>query len=96
MAVTRYSEEFKRDAVGLVMSSGRSINSVAKELGINTESLRKWVLQARGAMGGGAGEAMTPDERAELKRLRKQVRDLELEKEILRKAAQYFAKEMSR
>ncbi|MBO0511917.1 hypothetical protein [Streptomyces beijiangensis] len=38
---------------------------MAKELGINTESLRKWVLQARGATGGGAGEAMTPDERAD-------------------------------
>ncbi|GAA1351625.1 transposase [Streptomyces beijiangensis] len=96
MAVTRYSEEFKRDAVGLVESSGRSVNSVAKELGINTESLRKWVLRARSGTGGGDGEAVTPAEREELKRLRKQVRELELEKEILRKAAQYFAKEMSR
>ncbi|MFD5065660.1 transposase [Streptomyces sp. NPDC058394] len=90
MAVTRYSEEFKRDAVGLVMSSGRSTNSVAKELGVNTESLRKWVLQARGAAGGRAGDVMTPDERAELKRLRRQVRELKLEKEILRKAAQWL------
>ncbi|MEV6544226.1 transposase [Streptomyces sp. NPDC051665] len=96
MVVTRCSEEFKRDAVGLVESSGRSVNSVAKELGVNTESLRKWVLPARSGPGSGAGEVVTPSEREELKRLRKQVRELELEKEILRKAAQYFAKEMSR
>ncbi len=96
MAARRYSEEFKRDAVELVASTGRSINSVARELGVNTESLRQWVRAARGPAVGAGGEVMTPAEREELKRLRKQVRELELEKEILRKAAQYFAKEMNR
>ena len=96
MPGTRYSEEFNWGAVGLVESSGRSVNSVAKELGVKTESLRKWVLRARSGPGSGDGEVVTPSEREELKRLRKQVRELELEKEILRKAAQYFAKEMSR
>lgn len=96
MAARRYSEEFKRDAVALVASTGRSVNSVAKELGVNTESLRKWVRTAGADSAGTGGEVMTPAEHEELKRLRRQVRELELEKEIRRKAAQYFAKEMNR
>ncbi|MEU3994162.1 transposase [Streptomyces platensis] len=87
-----YSDEFNRDAVELAESSGRSVNSVAWELGINTESLRQWVHKFRAA--GQGGDPVTPSEREELKRLRKQVR--ELEKEKLHKAAQYFAKEMDR
>jgi transposase len=96
VGTSRYSEEFKQDAIKLVASTGRSVNSVAKDLGVNTESLRKWVRAAEAAAVVGGGELMTPAERVELKRLRKQVRELELEKEILKKAAQYFAKEMGR
>lgn len=92
VGVARYSEKFKRDAVELVLSTGRTVGSVAKELGVNSESLRQWVSKTRPATGGD-GDAVRPSER-ELKRLRKQVR--ELEKEILRKAAQYFAKETGR
>jgi transposase len=95
VGAARYPEEFKRDAVELVRSSGRTVGSVARELGVNPESLRQWVRRAEAPAGGG-GDAVTPSERDELKRLRKQVRELELEKEILRKAAQYFAKEMGR
>ncbi|WUD79158.1 transposase [Streptomyces sp. NBC_00503] len=75
--------------------AGRTVGSVAKELGVNGESLRQWVHKAQPAAGGD-GDAMTPSEREELKRLRKQVRELELEKGTLHKAAQYFAKEMGR
>lgn len=96
MGTARYSDEFKRDAVALVESSGRSVNAVARELGVNTESLRQWVHKSRRAAGASGGDPVTPSDREELKRLRKQVRELELEKEILRKAAQYFAKEMGR
>nr|WP_308401437.1 transposase [Streptomyces sp. AP-93] len=95
MGVARYSQEFKRDAVALVRSSGRTVGSVAKDPGVNAESLRQWVHKADSAADGG-GDVLTPSEKEELKRLRKQVRELELEKEILRKAAQYFAKEMGR
>ncbi|WP_371602609.1 transposase [Streptomyces sp. NBC_01220] len=49
MGTARYSEEFKQDAVKLVASTGRSINSVAKDLGVNTESLRQWVRPAEAA-----------------------------------------------
>lgn len=98
MGTARYSGEFKRDAVALVESSGRRIPSVAHKLGVNPESLRQWVARSRAESSSGAsGEGpLTPAEREELRRLRKQVRELELEKEILRKAAQYFAKEMGR
>jgi transposase len=96
VGAARYPEEFKRDAVELVRSTGRTVGSVAKELGVNPDSLRQWVRRAEAAAGGGSGDAVTPSERDELKRLRKQVRELELEKEILRKAVQYFAKEMGR
>ncbi|WP_162688768.1 MULTISPECIES: transposase [unclassified Streptomyces] len=101
MGAARCSEEFKRDAVELVLSTGRTDGrtegSVAKELGVNGESLRQWVREARPATGG-EGDTGTPSGREELKQLRKQVRELEpeLEKEILRKAAQYFAKETGR
>jgi len=98
MGAARYSGEFKRDAVALVESSGRRVASVARELGVNPESLRQWVAQSRAEAASGAGGEgpLTPAEREELRRLRRQVRELELEKEILRKAARNCAKEMGR
>jgi transposase len=95
---SKYPEQFRRDAVELVRSSGRSLREVGKELGVNHETLRNWVNVARQAEAGqhGGAESISADEREELRRLRKKVAELELEKEILRKAAQYFAKEMGR
>ncbi|GAA4024961.1 transposase [Streptomyces plumbiresistens] len=51
----RYSEEFKRDAVALVASSGRTVTEVARELGLSSESLRGWVKKANGTGQAGAG-----------------------------------------
>lgn len=98
---SKYSEEFRRDAVELVRSSGRTLREVGRELGVNHETLRNWVNAAKRAGQGGPGrhgddEQISAGEREELRRLRKKVAELELEKEILRKAAQYFAKEMGR
>jgi transposase len=90
-----YPEEFRRDAVELVRSSGRSIRSVGRELGINPETLRTWVVAANKPKAEPVQE-LDADERAELRRLRRKVAELETEKEILRKAAAYFAKEMGR
>jgi transposase len=100
---SKYPEEFRRDAVELVRSSPhRTLREVGRELGVNHETLRNWVNAAKraeqaAAGGSGAGgEQLAAGEREELRRLRKKVAELELEKEILRKAAQYFAKEMGR
>lgn len=95
---SKYPEQFRRDAVELARSSNRSLREIGKELGVNHETLRNWVNTAKRADETTAGqvEEISPSERAELRRLRKKVAELELEKDILRKAAQYFAKEMGR
>ena len=95
---SKYPEQFRRDAVELVRSSGRSLREVGKELGVNHETLRNWVNAAKQAEAGQPDgvEQISAEDRDELRRLRKKVAELELEKEILRKAAQYFAKEMGR
>ena len=95
---SKYTDEFKRDAVELVRSSGRSINDVARELGLCHETLRNWVrgVQRRTPAAGSADGLSIADKDAELSRLRAQVAELQVEKEILRKAAAYFAREMDR
>jgi len=93
---SKYSPEFKRDAVALVRSSGRPINQVARELGLSHETLRSWVKRDRIDRGQGAPGELTSDQLEELRSLRRQVKELEAEREILRKAAAYFAKEMGR
>ena len=96
---SKYSEDFRRDAVDLVRSSGRTLRDVGRELGVNHETLRGWVSAAKRADEQRAGHnadggELSGAERDELRRLRRKVAELELEKEILRKAAAYFAKEM--
>lgn len=94
-ALSKYPEEFKRQAASLVVDGGRKVREVARELDVNHETLRNWVTAMRKERATPGGP-VTPDERAELARLRRQVAELELEKEILRKAAVFFAKETGR
>ncbi|MGI5241103.1 IS3 family transposase [Dactylosporangium sp. CA-139066] len=91
---SKYTEEFRRDAVELVRSSGRPINEVARELGMSHETLRNWVRrqdQPARPEGAAAGVGLSvADKDAEIARLRAEVAELRVEKEILRKAAAYF------
>ncbi|MFE7572895.1 transposase [Streptomyces sp. NPDC057539] len=68
----RYTEEFKRDAIALVDSSGKTVTAIARELGISSESLRGWYRQAKADQGEGRPGELTTREREELRRLRRQ------------------------
>lgn len=86
-----YPPEFRSEAVRLYRDSGRSLLTVSKDLGISLESLRSWVNQAK--IDGGEKAGLTTEERAELARLRKENRTLRMERDLLKKAAAYFARE---
>lgn len=109
MALKHYPEEFKADAVALYLASSRTYKAVAEDLGINRATLREWVLAARRRgeageqAGSSVGSAGWDDSRDHLssddvleeenKQLKARIRELELERDILRKAAKYFAGE---
>ena len=86
-----YPPEFKAEAVRLVGSSDRSLSRLAKDLGVADQTLRNWVRHAEIDEGG--RDALAPSEREELRHLRREVRTLRHEREILTKAAAFFAKE---
>ncbi|MFB7083031.1 transposase [Streptomyces sp. NPDC056308] len=92
----RYTAEFKRDAIALVDSTGKTVTAVARELGIGSESLRGWYRQAKADQGEGAPDELTTAEREELKRLRRQNAEQAKTIEVRRKAAVFFAKESDR
>jgi transposase len=86
-----YSLEFRREAVRLLRSSGRSVPQLARELGCSPQSLRNWSRQLD--VDDGRQPGVSSDEREELRRLRRENRILTEEREILRKAAAFFASE---
>jgi len=85
-----FSDDFKAEAVALVHSSGRSVGQVAKDLDLTETALRRWVQQAESEP---ARARVPEEERAELKRLREENRVLRMERDFLKKAAAFFAKE---
>ena len=86
-----YSMEFKREAVQLLRTSGRPVPQLAAELGVSPQSLRNWSHQID--VDEGRAPGLSTDEREELRRLRREVKVLAEEREILKKAAAFFAKE---
>ena len=86
-----YPPEFRREAVALYRRSGRPLREIAHDLGVSSESLRIWVKQV--AVDTGEQPGLSTEEREELRRLRREVRVLREEREILKKAAAFFAKE---
>jgi transposase len=88
-----FTEEFKAKAVQLVQESGKSVSAVARDLDLTISALRKWVRQAEVDAGRGRSGALSSAEREELSRLRRENRILKEEREILKKAAAFFAKD---
>jgi transposase len=84
----RFSDEFKAETVKLVKQSDRSLADIAMELGINAKSVGEWVRKADEN-----GQSIEEDERIELRRLRREVQELRMEREILKKATAFFARE---
>jgi len=87
----QYSKEYKEEAVALVREQEYSVSEAAKSLGIASNMLYRWKEQIETQL---EGKSLSVDEREELKRLRKEVKNLRMEKEILKKASAFFAKEM--
>jgi transposase len=88
-----FTTEFKTQTVRLVRDSGKSIGEVAQELDLTESAVRAWVRQATIDRGRGGAGLLTTEEREELGRLRREVRTLRMERDILKKATAFFAKE---
>ena len=88
----KFTDQYKAEAVELVINSGRPVAEIARDLGINEGTLGNWVQLAK-KRGEFTEKPLEVDERAELKELREENRRLKMEREILKKAAAWFAKE---
>ena len=91
----RFTKEFKQEAVRLLETDPRSGDEIAQDLGIERGMLYRWrrELGVTPAVVASVNQALSPDEREELRRLRREVEKLRMEREILKKATAFFAKE---
>lgn len=87
-----FSVEFREKAVAYVLEQNKSVAAAARELGIGESTLGNWVSAAREG-GSGSTDAMTRDEREEVRRLKAENRELQMRVELLKKAAAFFANE---
>jgi len=88
-----FSKEYKDEVCRLVEASDKSISAIAREMDLGKTTLLRWYKQYQVDRGSGPAGALTSDERSELNRLRQENRTLKMEREILKKAAAFFAKE---
>lgn len=91
-----FTPEFRAEAVRLVREGTKSLPQVAKDLDLTESALRLWVQRAEGAEGKGPPSALSQAEREELVQLRRENRQLQMERELLKKWAAFFAKESSK
>lgn len=91
----RFTDEYKAATVKLVLSGRKTAGQVARDLDLTETAVRHWVHQARVDAGKGPAGVLTTAEKEELAKLRKEVRELRMEREILVKAAAFFAKNQS-
>lgn len=89
----KFTPEYKAEVVRLVRDGGKTIGQISRDLDLTATAVRHWVKQARIDAGGSGAGALTTVERAELVALRREARQLRMEREILKKAAAFFAKE---
>lgn len=89
----RFSPEFKDEAVRLVLEQGLTVRQAAADLGIGLSSMQKWVTAHRKRQQANNGEVVSEADMAELKSLRKEVHRLRMERDILKKATAFFARE---
>lgn len=91
MAKSQYTPEFRAEAVRLTREPGATIKQVSRNLGISYESLRKWI--ARDEIDAGERKGLTTEDLTELRRLKREVRTLRMERDLLKKATAFFARE---
>ena len=87
-----FTPEYKAEVVGLVREGEKSIGAISRDLGLTESVVRKWVSQSEVDAGRGDGKHLTTAEREELAQLRRENRQLRMEREILKKATAFFAK----
>jgi len=90
----RYPKEFRRDAAALVIDQKRTVADVAKELGVVEQTLGNWVRQER--IDRGEREGLSTDEREELGRLKREVKRLTMERDLLKRSVAFWVKEQDR
>ena len=92
-----YTKEFKEEAVKMVTEAGMSIPEVSRRVSVNESSIRYWIKRAKeGRLSNDGKQRPVSGEQMEVARLRREVAELRMEREILKKAAAYFAKESLR
>lgn len=89
----KFSPEYKAEVVALIRTSGKSVGQVCRELDLTETAVRRWVDQDEVDSGRSSTGALTSDEREELRKLRREISTLRMEREILKKATAFFAKE---